>query len=152
MLEQKWLRHSTTNYFFVVSGIFKDVVFKFPPISRPLFSLTVVVLDHYPSQFLGLDYFFLYIFLIYLNFRLYLHLFLFLYLLQISLYLFFSFYCNFLLQYLLYLMHLLLMYISHLFNHLAFILQDDYITHLFYSKHLLRIFIYFSSHFSTKII
>ena len=43
---------------FVVSGIFKDVVFKFPPISRPLFSLTVVVLDHYPSQFLGLDYFF----------------------------------------------------------------------------------------------
>ena len=82
---------------FVVSGIFKDVVFKFPPISRPLFSLKVVVLDHYPSQFLGLDYFFLYIFLIYLNFRLYLHLFLFLYLLQISLYLFFSFYWNFLL-------------------------------------------------------
>ena len=43
---------------FVVSGIFKDVVFKFPPISRPLFSLTVVVLGLYPSQFLGLDYFF----------------------------------------------------------------------------------------------
>ena len=47
-------------------------------------------------------------------------------------------------------MHLLLMYISHLFNHLAFILQDDYITHLFYSKHLLYIFIYFSSQFSTR--
>ena len=45
---------------FVVSGIFKDVVFKFPPISRPLFSLTVVVLGLYPSQFLGLDYFFIY--------------------------------------------------------------------------------------------
>ena len=47
-------------------------------------------------------------------------------------------------------MHLLLMYISHLFNHLAFILQDDYITRLFYSKHLLCFFIYFSSRFSTR--
>ena len=47
-------------------------------------------------------------------------------------------------------MHLLLMYISHLFNYLAFILQDDYITRLFYSKHLLCFFIYFSSRFSTR--
>ena len=42
---------------FLVSGIFKDVVSKFPPISSPLFSLTVVVLGLYPLQFLGLDYF-----------------------------------------------------------------------------------------------
>ena len=34
---------------------YKDVVFKFPPISRQPFSLTVVVLDQYPSLFLGLD-------------------------------------------------------------------------------------------------
>ena len=61
---RKSTERTVANYYlthtFVVSGIFKDVVFKFPPISRPLFSLKVVVLDHYPSQFLGLDYFFIY--------------------------------------------------------------------------------------------
>ena len=85
------MTYVTPNTVCTVLVLFKDVVFKFPPISRPPFSLKVVVLDHYPSQFLGLDYFFLYIFLKYSNFHLYLHLFLFLFLLQKSLYLsFFS--------------------------------------------------------------
>ena len=84
-------------------SFFKDVVFKFPPISRPPFSLTAFVLDHYPSQFLGLDYFSLYISLIYLSFHLYLHLSSFLLCLYIFLYLSFFSYCNFLSLFLLYL-------------------------------------------------
>lgn len=45
--------HLSTNL--TISAFFKDVVFKFPPISRQPFSLMVVVLDQYPSLFLGLD-------------------------------------------------------------------------------------------------